>query len=234
VTIMSLEAILHELEKGGQTVRSPEWYFFSIFGNPSRTGKWGWRVEGHHLSLNFVVDRGQVTASTPAFFGANPAWVKSGDRKGLRTLAAEEDLARSLFDDLDTDQRAVALQSKQFPEIEARKARPQVGPPVGLPASRMNAKQRDLLLKLITAYADRMPPDVAQSELASVRMAGLEKVHFAYAVADKPGKPHTYRVQGPTFVIEFLNVQSDSAGNPSNHIHSVWRNLQGDFGLATP
>ena len=68
--------------------------------------------------------------------------------------------------------------------------------------------------------------------MGRVKAAGLDKVHFAYAGEDKPGKPHTYRVQGPTFVIEFLNVQEDSAGNPANHIHSAWRNLAGDFGLA--
>src|SRR5262249_13591598 len=96
-TIMSLEAILRDLEKGGVMVRRPEWYFFSIFGEPAKESKWGWRVEGHHLSLNFVVDHGKVTAATPAFFGANPATVKDGDRKGLRTLPEAEDLALELF-----------------------------------------------------------------------------------------------------------------------------------------
>jgi hypothetical protein len=95
-------------------------------------------------------------------------------------------------------------------------------------------KQRDLLMKLVQAYAERMPPEVAQTEPAEVKAAGLEKMHFAFAQdAAKPGKPFTYHVQGPTFVIEFLNVQSDSAGNPANHIHSCWRNLKGDFGIET-
>jgi hypothetical protein len=76
-----------------------------------------------------------------------------------------------------------------------------------------------------------MPPDVGQVEIQQVEDAGIGKVYFAYAGGTKPGVPHTYRVQGPTFVIEFLNVQNDSAGNPANHIHSAWRNLAGDFGL---
>jgi hypothetical protein len=232
-TIMSLESILHDLEKKGSMVRNPEWYFFTLFGTPSRAGQWGWRVEGHHLSLNFVVDRGKVTASTPAFFGANPAVVKSGPRKGLRTLPGAEDRARELFASLDKGQQAVALQPKQFPEIEQGKAKPNVGAPVGLPAARMTAKQMDVLLKLIESYANRMPPEVAARQLAEVKQVGLDKVHFAFArQQDKPGDPHTYRVQGPTFVIEFLDVQSDSAGNPANHVHSVWRNIKGDFGLA--
>ncbi len=233
-TIMSLEAVLAELEKNGANVRDPGWYFVSIFGTPTKAGKWGWRVEGHHLSLNFVIDRGKIVAATPAFFGANPAEIKSGPKKGQRTLPQAEELAKELFAALDDDQRKVARQPRQYPEIEQAKAVPHVGPAKGLPAAKMNEKQRNLLQQLIQTYADRMPAEVTQAEMAEVKAAGLDKVHFAFAVeADKPGRPYTYRVQGPTFVIEFLNVQSDSAGNPANHIHSCWRNLKGDFGIET-
>ncbi len=231
-TIMTLESILHDLEKKGAMVRNPEWYFFTIFGAPSKTGKWGWRVEGHHLSLNFVVDHGQVTAATPAFFGANPATVKSGARKGLRTLPEAEDLARDLFKALDEDQKKVAYQKTEFPEIKQGGPDPDVGPPRGITAGRMTETQRTILNKLLHAYASRMPAAVGAAELKKVKEAGIDKIHFAYAGGTVPGKPHTYRVQGPTFVIEFLNVQSDSAGNPANHIHSVWRNMQGDFGVS--
>ncbi len=232
-TIMSLESILADLEGAkGVNVRSPGWYFFSVFGTPSKTGKWGWRVEGHHLSLNFTLDRGKVVAATPAFFGANPAEVRAGDQKGLRTLAEAEDFARELFDSLDADQRTVAFQAKQFPEIEQHVEKPGVGAAVGLPAAKMSDKQRATLEKLVASYAERMPAEVAKAQMADVKAAGMDKVHFAFAREDdKPGKPYTYRVQGPTFVIEFLNIQADSAGNPANHIHSAWRNLGGDFGL---
>jgi hypothetical protein len=232
LTIMSLEAILRELEKGGSMVRNPEWYFFTVFGTPSRTGKWGWRVEGHHLSLNFVVDNGKVTAATPNFFGANPATVKAGPRKGLRTLPEAEDLARDLFRSLDEDQKKAAYQEKQFPEISQGSADSGVGEPVGLPAAKMNDRQHGVLVKLLQSYADRMPPEVGREQMKRVREAGVDKIHFAYAGGVEPGKPYTYRIQGPTFVIEFLNVQRDSAGNPANHIHSVWRNVKGDFGVA--
>jgi hypothetical protein len=229
---MSLEAILNDLEKGKGFTRSPDWYFFTVFGKPSKSDKWGWRVEGHHLSLNFVIDKGKVVAATPAFFGANPADVKAGDKKGLMTLKGAQTLAPELFAALDDDQKKVALQSKQFPEIKMKTKGPVVGDPVGLAAAKMTDKQKDLLTKLLHAYTDRMPPEVAAAELAKVKAAGIDKVYFAFAREDtKPGKPYTYRVQGPTFVIEFLNVQNDSAGNPANHIHSVWRNLKGDFGL---
>jgi hypothetical protein len=231
-TIMSLESILRELEKGGRLVRSPEWYFFTIFGTPSKTSKWGWRVEGHHLSLNFAIDGGKVLAATPAFFGANPATVMQGPRKGTRTLPEADDLPKVLFKALDEEQKKTAFQEKPFPEIDAQNSAPKVGAPSGLSASKMTEKQRGILLQLLQAYASRMPDDVAEVQMSEVHKAGLEQICFAYNGSLEAGKPHTYRVQGPRFVIEFLNVQSDSAQNPANHIHSVWRNTKGDFGLA--
>jgi hypothetical protein len=230
-TIMSLESILHDLEKGGTMVRDPGWYFFAVFGKPSKTGKWGWRVEGHHLALNFVIDDGKVAAATPAFFGANPATVKDGPRKGLRTLPEAEDLAKDLFRSLDEGQKKVARQDKLFEEITQGDADPGVGAPKGLSAAEMTAKQYIVLVKLLQAYADRMPAEVAQAEMREVKEAGIDKIHFAYAGGADEGQPHTYRIQGPTFVVEFLNVQPDSAKNPANHIHSAWRNINGDFGL---
>jgi hypothetical protein len=231
LTIMSLEAILRDLEKGGSMVRNPEWYFFTIFGTPSKSSKWGWRVEGHHLSLNFVVDKGKVTAATPNFFGANPAVVKTGKRKGLRTLKGAEDLAIDLFKSFDDDQKKTAYQEKEFPEIKQGDADPGVGQPRGLPAGKMTEKQRGTLVKLLESYTNRLPADVGDEEMKQVKDAGLAKIHFAYAGGLEPGKPHTYRVQGPTFVVEFLNVQPDSAGNRANHIHSCWRHLKDDFGV---
>jgi hypothetical protein len=232
-TIMSLEAILRELEKGGRSVRDPDWYFFTIFGTPAKTGRWGWRVEGHHLSLNFVVDNGQLLASSPAFFGANPAIVMGGPRKGQQTLADAVNLVRELVKTLDESQKKVAHQSQQFPEIRAQNKAPELGEPVGLAGAKMTESQRAQLMKLLQAYANRMPPEVADTEMRQVKEAGIDKVHFAYAGGIEPGQPLTYRIQGPTFRVEFLNVQADSAKNPANHIHSVWRSTKGDFGLTT-
>jgi hypothetical protein len=230
-TIMSLEAILKDLEDG-RMVRNPEWYFFTIFGTPSKTGKWGWRVEGHHLSLNFTIDGGNVVAASPAFFGANPATVKQGPRQGTRTLPEADDLARELFKALDEEQRKTAFQEKQFPEIGEHTRAPDVGEAKGIAYAKLDSKQQQLLLKLVKAYAARMPEDIAAAEMAGVERGGLDNIHFAFAGDTEPGKPHTYRIQGPTFVIEFLNIQADSARNPANHIHSAWRSLKNDFGAA--
>lgn len=231
VTIMSLEGILREQEKSGAMVRNPDWYFFTVFGTPSRTGRWGWRVEGHHLSINFTLEGTQVVSATPYFFGANPAEVKSGSKKGLRILAPAEDLARELFKALDDEQKQTAHQKNPFPEPGQKEPAPKVGAPVGLAAAKMTEAQRGILLKLLASYTDRMPPDVGAREMKDVKDAGLDKVHFAFTGDATPGKGITYRVQGPTFVIEFLNIQNDSAGNPANHIHSAWRRIKGDFGL---
>lgn len=235
-TIMSLESVLAALEKNGANVRNPGWYFLSIFGTPSKAGKWGWRIEGHHLSLNFVVDRGKIVASTPAFFGANPALIKNetekGPKTGYRTLPEAEDLAQQLFASLSDEQKKEARQSKQLPEIEEGKPVAHTGEPKGIAAAKMNEKQRGLLMKLIQSYAERMPPEVAAVEMTDVKAGGIDKIHFAFAQeTEKAGKPYTYHIQGPTFLIEFLNRQADSAGNPANHIHSCWRDLRGDFGI---
>ncbi len=233
-TIMSLEAILLQQEgPKSAMVRNPEWYFFTIFGTPSKTGKWGWRVEGHHLSINFTMDGTQVISSTPCFFGANPAEVKTGANKGKRILPQAEDYARDLFKSLDGDQQKVAKQAENFGEPDARKKTPEnVGKAVGLAASKMSKEQKETMLKLIKSYTERMPADVAAIEMKQVREGGLDNVHFAFTGSTEgAGKGFTYRVHGPTFVIEFLNIQNDSGGNPANHIHSCWRRIKGDFGL---
>lgn len=231
VTIMSLETILHDLEKNGAMVRNPGWYFVTIFGKPAKTGKWGWRIEGHHLSLNFTIVDGEVQSSTPAFFGANPAEIKFGERKGARILKDVEDLARELFKSLDEEQKKAALQPKHFGEPTQHVAAEKVGEPFGLAAAKMSEKQKELLASLLKAYTARMPEKVAAAQWKMVSDGGLDKVHYAYTGGVHDGEPHTYRVQGPNFIVQFLNVQDDSGKNPANHIHSAWRELPNDFGV---
>lgn len=229
-TIMSLEAILKELERNSGPVRNPGWYFVSVFGAPAPSGKWGWRIEGHHLSLNFLVENGQVASATPCFFGANPATVMDGPRKGTRAIPAVDDIARELFTSLDAEQKKLCEQPKLLPEIVANTGA-QLGEPIGIPGAKLKEEQRRTLLKLIDAYTSKLPEDIAQTERARVNQAGIDKIHFAFAGGTEQGKQHTYRLQGPTFVAEFLNQQADSAKNPANHIHSAWRHLPKDFGL---
>ncbi len=240
--IMSLEKILLELEKArtGSPLRDSERYFFTIFGEPTEDKRWGLSVEGHHLSLNFVVDKGAVVASTPAFFGTNPAEVKNeiaGSLPvGTRILAKEERLAFDLLNSLDETQRRTALIADTAPrEIRAAgEVEPPREPAVGLAVPQLNDAQRRTLRELVEAYLENMLPEVREKRAADIREAGVDNVYFAWAGAAHPGVGHYYRVQGPTFLIEFVNTQPDAAGNPANHIHCVWRDMRGDFGLPLP
>jgi hypothetical protein len=230
--IMAHESILKAIEESAGTlrnVRDPELYFFSIFGTPSAKGVWGWRVEGHHVSLHFDVGDGIRVESTPSFFGANPAEVPNGPKQGLRILAAEEDAGRALLNALDDGQRTTAVIAGVAPNEILTNNNVAIDPlsPVGLPASQMTAKQRELLMQLIEVYTSRMSADIGAERLTRLRKAGIEKIAFAWAGVTEPGpgRKHYYRVQGPTFLVEFDNTQNDA-----NHIHTVWREFNGDFG----
>jgi hypothetical protein len=230
--IMELETILGAIENsGGRTgrnVRDPELYFFTVFGSPTSKGVWGWRVEGHHVSLHFTVANNTVVANTPAFFGANPAQVREeGPQKGLRILGSMEDAARALLAALDATQRTTALINPVAPADIITMTTVAIDPlsPIGLSASAMTPAQRDLLTKLVETYTSQMADDVAAARVAAIRQAGLEKVAFAWAGETEVGKKHYYRIQGPTFLVEHDNTQNDG-----NHVHSVWRDFAGDFG----
>jgi hypothetical protein len=224
--IMSLEDVLRILEKDNGVRRNPEGYFFSIFGEPSETAVWGYRVEGHHLALNFTLKGGKVIGS-PNFLGSNPAEVREGPRKGLRVLHAEEDLARALVTSLTPEQKKVAVVSQEAPKdiftMASRKASIE-GQPNGLQASKLNAKQRVMLQAVAEEYANNLPPMVAQERLDRIKKAGTS-MYFVWAGGENKGDPHYYRIAAPDFLIEYDNTQ-----NNANHIHSVWRDLTNDFG----
>jgi len=226
--IISLEPILKEIEQGSGPARDAELYYFTLFGVPRSSKPWGWRVEGHHLSLNFTVVNNERIASTPCFFGANPAEVMHGPRQGLRTLASEEDLAKTLLKSLAARQRTLATLSDRAPEdilsASSRKANPIQ--PFGLPASQLNGNQSEILMSLLKEYAENMPSEIAAQRLEKLRSVGFSNIYFGWAGGVERGQAHYYRIQGPTFLIEYDNIQ-----NNANHIHSVWRDFNEDFGL---
>ena len=225
--IMQLENILKAQEKGGGPIRDSEGYRFSVFGTPSAKGTWGWRVEFHHVSLRFDVVNGTAISSTPSFAGANPAEVKDGPQKGQRTLAMLEDTARTLVTALDAGQRKTAIfTTTALNDIVTENAN-DINPlsPSGLKASEMTAAQKDMLMKVVDSYAGLMAADIAADRLAKIKIAGTDNISFAWAGSIERGQKHYYRVQGPTFLIEFDNTQNDA-----NHVHSVWRDFRGDFG----
>jgi hypothetical protein len=223
--IQSLENVLYILENKDH--RDPELYYTSIFGNPSKENTWGWRIEGHHLSLNFTVVEGKLLSNSPNFWGANPAKVPVGPTTGFRALKEEEDLARAFVLSLNDKQREIAIIEDIAPKDVYTSANVEVSPlsPNGIKISQLEKAQRKGVEKIIDEYLGNMPADVASDRWEKLKTAGLDNISFAWAGSTDVGEPHYYRVQGPTFLIEYDNVQ-----NKANHIHAVWRDFDGDFG----
>ena len=226
VTIMSLEDVLRIMENGSGPHRDPENYHFTIFGEPTDSGVWGYRVEGHHVSQNYTIANGQVVDG-PSFFGSNPAEVRQGPRKGLRVLAEEDDLGFSLLNSLDDPLRSAAvIAAKAYGDILTTNTRTAAlkGQPSGLLARKMTSSQFDNLRALAELYTRNLPDDVAQRRVDQLEKAGRD-IWFAWTGGLKPGEPHYYRVQTSAFLIEFDMTQDNA-----NHIHSVWRDFADDFG----
>ena len=225
-TIIDLELVLREMGEN-PTFRDPELYYFTVFGTPSRATPWGFRTEGHHLSLNFTLVRDTLIATAPTFFGANPAEVRSGARRGLRALAAEEDIGRELVLSLDERQRPRALISTDAPRdiVTGNAARVEPLSPIGIRVTELRPEQAAILVRLLDVYLGRMADPVAARRRAALERTDFDKVAFAWAGSTRRGEAHYYRIQGPSFLVEYDNTQ-----NGANHIHSVWRDFDGDFG----
>ncbi len=237
-TVMSLENVLRMLEgPGSEQKRNPEKYYFEIFGDVGADSRWGLSVEGHHLSVNFTMMGNKIVDSTPQFFASNPAELKTdygtAFPKGLRILRDEEELAFGFVKSLNSQQKKLALLDGETPkEIRAAGTpQPPASENVGVTADKLSADQQASLRNLMKSYTEKMRAEVAAERWQLIEQAGFDKIAFCWSGGEKAGEPHYYRVQGPTFLIEFINVQPDSAGNPANHIHSVWRDMLGDFDL---
>lgn len=229
--IMRHEAILESIERARGVagfVRDPELYFFSFFGKPLGRTQWGWRLEGHHVSLNFTVVDGQIKSSTPAFLGANPAQISHGKWKGLRILHEEEDLARGLFLSLETQKRHRAVIYPVAPaDLITRASRSvEINEPVGLSALSMSDHQRERLMLVVKSYLQRTTPEVGRDTLRRIEREGVSNIFFAWAGSESPNQKHYYRLHGPSLFIEYDNTQDEA-----NHIHSVWRDARNDFGF---
>jgi hypothetical protein len=223
--IQDLESVLFIMENKDH--RDPELYYTTIFGEPTAGGTWGWRFEGHHLSLNFTVVNGKLLANSPNFWGANPATVPVGPTTGLRTLKAEEDMAREFVQSLNKEQKAVAIIADEAPRDIYTSANKTSDPlsPQGLLLSAMDPEQKRALRNLIFEYVNNMPQGVAEARRQELAEAGIDNISFVWAGPIEKGGKHYYRIQGPTFLIEYDNIQ-----NEGNHIHAVWRDFDGDFG----
>lgn len=222
--IMALEDVLDRIEDGRRGRHSGD-YWTVVFGVPGDE-PWGWRFEGHHVSLNVTVADGRV-AGTPCFLGANPAVVRHGDAVVSRPLVEEEDVARALLHALHGAARARAVIAEEAPADIVTRDRPRVDgtlEPAGVPAADLSGDAAALLRRLFGLYLDRLAEPVAAAEAERLG-AAFGELHFAWAGAAEPRRPHYYRIQGPDLLIEYDNTQ-----HGANHVHSVWRRPSGDFG----
>ena len=225
--VRSLESVLAEIEVNGRFDRDPELYFLTIFGTPGLDSNWALRYEGHHLAYNWTFVSGMGIASSPQFFGSNPAEVRSGEKIGTRVLSAEEDLGRDLVSALSADQKKMAILDLEVPGDIFTAAEREITrlENSGISYSELNSRQKRMLIALIDELASMQSEVIAEARMASIRSEGLEDIKFVWIGGIERGDPHYYRVQGSGFLIEYDNTQ-----NNANHIHLVWRDFTGDFG----
>ncbi|WP_162416959.1 DUF3500 domain-containing protein [Cyclobacterium roseum] len=229
--IFALENILREVENRppDDAYRDPLNYHFSVFGDPGGAKEWGWRLEGHHLSLNFSSDRQTLVSSTPSFMGSNPALVLSGPEKNRQVLANETNMGFAMVHSLDETQKSTAVFSEKVPYdiLTSNDRRASLLQPLGIPYSALNPDQQQLFQELVTLYLSRFTP--AYQGLLQDRIQEQGWADFAFAWAGSEinavGEPHYYRIQGADLLIEYDNIQNDA-----NHVHTVVRDLQNDFG----
>jgi hypothetical protein len=261
VSIMAFENVLRELNKDrmglvASEVRHSGKYLFSFFGEPQAEQTWAWRMVGHHVALNFTIVDGTFVAPTPLLFGAEPAQFGV-----FKPLVEDEDRGFALLEALEADQRRQAIIHDVAPPDFVTRVVRKLGEEElpgdhelgfdqyvisdhdrqmlkwlrhearGLPGSAMTTSQLSMFRNLIAAYVERLPPEVAAQHMDRLTRAGLERFSFAWAGHPERGQPHYYRVQGPSFLLEFENAQAGGGlPQPANHIHTVWRDPDNDFG----
>ena len=229
-SIIAHEDILREIEKAQGVAnyarRQPGLYYTAIFGTPSSDGYWAWRFEGHHLSVN-ASHVGKEDIVAPLFFGSNPAKVLSGPSMGLRILKNEEDEARALMALFTPEQKTKVVIAPETTNdiVTTNKPKAEIAQFDGVAAGTMTAPQKAQLRKLLDVYASRFPASQRSSQLARIEKAGFDKLYFAWAGSTEVGKKHYYRIHGPSLLIEYDNSQNDA-----NHIHSIWRDFEHDYG----
>ncbi|MEJ6645269.1 MAG: DUF3500 domain-containing protein [Akkermansiaceae bacterium] len=221
--IMTLEQVLRDRGEDPK-VRNPEKYSIAIFGEPSETDVWGWRFEGHHLSLNFSILGGKVVGM-PAFFGTNPAELKEGPLKGLRPLGEIEDAARTFANELVKADKSPVFSAEAPKEIlTAQDSKASAQKVEGIPSNKLDSEELKKLLGLIQSVAEFQRKDLTNETLHMISTTQRKTLQFAWAGSLERNSGHYFRIQGVDFIIEYANTQNDA-----NHAHLVWRDLKNDF-----
>ena len=204
-------------------------YAFAVYGDPRQPPPWAWSVEGHHLSLHFTLISATEITVTPFFMGVAPLLLHEGEGAAGPVLLDERDLAFEIVRALDTrDRERAIIADRSMGDILAGPGREEsLRTPVGLPLGRVSDARRGAVLRLLDIYLGRLRPELAEMERVRLREAGIETLHFAWAGALDPGRPHYYRLHGPTLLLEYDNSQEQA-----NHVHTVWHDPGLSFGDA--
>ena len=228
-----LEGILRGVEgrPENDTHRDPKKYFIQLFGINQMDKVWGWKYEGHHICLNYVIKDDKVVSASPSIYSSNPAIVLAGPDQGKQILKKETMLAADLLSSLSPDQKTKAIISAETPkEIYSYKERKStVNTPGGIFYSQLNGAQQNKLKELVTFYISRASKFFVKDMLDRIEKDGWKNVRFSWAGSEDVSVNHTnyYSVQSPEFLIEYDNYQ-----NNGNHVHSIFRDVKNDFGDA--
>ncbi len=233
--IMQLDEVLLHLsgqDKQEKPMFGLRYYWLSFMGEPSADKPWGWQLDGHHLALNFSL-AGNGVALTPQFMGSDPHEVQDGTHAGWRVLGAEDDKGLALMTSLRPEQQKKALLSKDAPgDVLTGPGKDKALQKFeGLAFAELNDEQKTLLMSLVDEYVRNYRTDLARQQLDRINKSGWAKVHFGWAGPVGPTDPYYYRIHGPTVLIEFDNNHPPGRKDgPINHIHSVFRDPQNDYG----
>lgn len=229
-SITQLEHVLHAAETArglDASHRDPARYSLLVLGEPA-DGTYSVRFQGHHVSLQIAVLRGELAGTTPQFLGSNPHEVLGKDGTRQRVLGAEEDLARAfllLLDEAQLRQAVIAAEAPKDILLGPGKPPSELGARRGLPWKAMTEVQRGVLWRLLEEFAHVQRAEFATAELARIRGVGLDELSFAWAGGRERGQGHYYRIHGVHFAVEYDCVQDGA-----NHVHTVWRDFARDFG----
>jgi Protein of unknown function (DUF3500) len=226
--IIELEKALIIIEKQApdSRYRDPLNYHFCIFGTPTADKAWGWKFEGHHISVNFVSNEGRIVSSTPSFFGSNPGIVTIEEQKGKQALKLESELALLLVNALSEEQLKTARVSEEAPKeiITGNSRKASNIEPRGISFNALDDDQKKTFLQLLDVFVKNYELGFSKTLMEKIKKAGMDNLSFAWAGGLRYGVPHYYRIQGPMLLIEYDNIQ-----NNANHVHTSVRDLTNDF-----
>ena len=214
-------------DRGGGVRLGPDRYAITIFGQPSSDERWGWRVEGHHLTLNWTIEAGRVVSVTPMALGISPFVDEAGEPQAL---GEDQQAYLDFLGTLDAETRAGAKRDGPMPrEVPGvGKPRPTSGDRVGVRFSELSEATQAAAWKVLDTVYDRLDPELSWMRRASAR-AQAEDIFFSWSGTGLAFRPNAYRIEGKDFTFDFVNAQGNG-----NHVHTLYREGGRDFGQEIP